>query len=163
MKIHPSEELKTQLGLQFLGGPNDLDHLLRESDFVVVSLPSTPETRGMIGERELRMMKSTAFIVNIARAAIIQEAALYRALKEEWIAGAAIDVWWIPHWWDSAWNPKGKPLYQFWKLPNVIATSHNIGSTDTPSDAGLRIITENIQCTYEGKPPINMVDKKLQY
>ncbi|MCK4952214.1 hypothetical protein KAS14_00295 [Candidatus Bathyarchaeota archaeon] len=163
LKRHPSEELKTQLGLNFLGGPNDLDHLLRESDFIVVTVPSTSETRGMIGERELRMMKSTAFIVNIARAAIIQEEALYKALKEKWIAGAAIDVWWIPHWWDSTWTPSSKPLYQFWKLPNVIATPHNIGSTDTSSDAGLRIIAENIRRIYEGKPPINKVDRKLQY
>ncbi len=161
---HHMDPLKTQLSIDFLGGPSDLDHLLRESDFVIVTVPSTPETRGMIGERQLRLMKSTAYIVNVARAAIIQEEPLYRALKEGWIAGAAIDVWWPPHWWDPVWNPAGlTPKYPIWKLPNVIATPHNIGSTDTPIDTGIRIIAENIRRVAEGKPPINQVDKTLQY
>lgn len=124
LKRRPSEELKNQLNLEFLGGPDDLDHLLRESDFVVVTVPLTPATRGMIGERELRLMKPTTYLVNVARAAIIEEALLYRALKEGWIAGAALDVWWTPHWWDPVWSPeKNKPSdFPFWELPNVIAT-----------------------------------------
>lgn len=164
LKRHPSEVLKNKFGLDFLGGPNDLDYLLQESDFVVLTVPLTPETRGMIGERELRLMKQTAYIVNVARAAIIQEEPLYRALTKGWIAGAAIDVWWPPHWWDPSWNPNGKkPRYPIWQLPNVIAIPHSIGSTDTTSDASLRIIAENIYRIYEGKPPINQIDKKLQY
>ena len=118
----------------------------------------------MIGERELRLMKKTSFIINVARAAIIQEEPLYKALKERRIAGAAIDVWWPPHWWDSRWNLLDiKPRFPIWELPNVIATPHSIGITDTPSDAGLKIIAENITRIYQGKPPINQVDKKLQY
>ncbi len=166
LKRHPSKSLKTQLDLNFLGGPDNLDYLLQESDFVVVTVPLTPQTRGMIGERELRLMKPTAYIVNVARAAIIQEEPLYRALKENWIAGAALDVWWPAHWWDPAWHKNGAPVpskYPIWRLPNVIATPHNIGSTDTPSDAGLCIIAENIRHIAEGKPLINQVDKDLQY
>ena len=165
LKRNPSEGLMEHIDLDFLGGPNDLHHLLRESDFVVVTLPLTPETKGMIGEKELRLMKSTAYLVNVARALLIQEEPLYRALKEGWIAGAALDVWWTPHWWDPIWNPEGKdPLeYPFWELPNVIATPHQIGSTRSRSDAAVRIMVENIKRIAEGKLPINLVNKKLQY
>jgi phosphoglycerate dehydrogenase-like enzyme len=167
LKRHPTEALRSRLDLEFLGGPRDLDFLLRESDFIVVTTPLTPETRGMIGERELRLMKRTAYLVNVARACIIQEEPLYRALKKGLIAGAAIDVWWTPHWWDPEWNKDGAPPSKFpiWRLPNVIATPHNIYSSEIPfpSEAGLKIIAENIRRVAEGKPPINQVNKKLQY
>lgn len=164
IKRHPKNYLKTQLNIDFLGGPSELDHLLQKSDFVIITSPLTAETRGIIGERELHLMKSTAYIVNVSRADIIQEEALYRALKEGWIAGAGLDVWWPPHWWDPAWNPNGQtPHHPIWKLPNVIATPHNIGSTDVPSDAGIHIIAENIRRIMEGKPPVNKVDKNLRY
>jgi phosphoglycerate dehydrogenase-like enzyme len=164
IKRYPKNPLKTQLNLDFLGGPGDLDYLLQESDFVIITVALTPETRGIIGDRELHLMKPTAHIVNVARADILQEEPLYRALKEGWIAGAALDVWWPPHWWSPDWNPNGRtPDYPIWKLPNVIATPHNIGSSDTRSDASLRIIAENIRRITEGKSPINQVDKKLQY
>ncbi len=164
IKRHPEDPLETPLAIDFVGGPDDLDYLLKESDFVVITLPLTPETRGMIGERELHMMKTTAYLVNIARGAIIQEEPLYKALKERWIAGAAIDVWWQEHWWDSKWNPNGvTPKFEFWKLPNVIATPHNIGSVDARTDDEFRVIVENIRRFAEGKPPINQVDTKLQY
>jgi len=101
---------------------------------------------------------------DVARAAIIQEEPLFRALKDGWIAGAALDVWWSPHWWSPTWKPSGEtPKYEFWKLPNVIATPHCIGQTDTPSDAGLHIIAENIRRVAHGRQPINLVDKQLQY
>jgi len=110
-------------------------------------------------------MKPTAFIVNVARAAIIQEEPLYRALEERRIAGAALDVWWKPHWWDTAWNPEGMDAsrFPFWELPNVICTPHNIGSTDSQSDASLEIMVENILRIRDGRPPINQVDKRLRY
>lgn len=165
LKRTPYEGLKERLNLEFLGGPEDLHQILSESDFLVVTLPLTPETRDLIGEEELHIMKPTAYIINVARAAIIQEQPLYRALKEGWIAGAALDVWWTPHWWDPVWNPEGKgpSNYPFWELPNVIATPHNIVSTDSRSDTALRIMVENIIRIADGKEPINQVDKNLQY
>jgi len=165
VRRHPDPELKESLGLEFLGGRGDLDRVMKESDFVVVTAPLTPETRGMIGEKEIRLMKPTAFIVNVARAAIIQEEPLYRALEEGRIAGAALDVWWKPHWWDPAWNPEGMDAsrFPFWELPNVICTPHNIGSTDSQSDAALEIMVENILRIRDGRPPINQVDKRLRY
>jgi phosphoglycerate dehydrogenase-like enzyme len=165
LRRHPDPELKKDLNLNFLGTSKDLDYFMKESDFVIVTVPLTPETRGMIGEKEIRLMKPSAFIVNVARAAIIQEEPLYRALEEGRIAGAGIDVWWKPHWWDPIWNSEGKDAseYPFWELPNVICTPHNIGSSDLTSDAGLNIMVENILRVNEGKPPINQVNKELRY
>ncbi len=153
------------MGLEFLGTPDDLIHVMSESDFVVVTAPLTPETRGMIGEEELRSMKPSAYILNVARAAIIQEEPLYRALSEGWIAGAALDVWWTPHFWDPLWNKEAKPAseYPFWELPNVICTPHSIVSTDSHSDAGLNVMVENILRVKRGEPPMNQVDKRLRY
>jgi phosphoglycerate dehydrogenase-like enzyme len=167
IKRRKSEELQQKMNLEFLGGPEDLDYVLSESDFVVVIVPLTPATRGMIGEREIGLMKRSAYLVNVARAAIIDEKALYFALKENKIAGAAIDVWWIPHWWDPKWKPElDKPSrYPIWELPNVIATPHNIGYSDFTkfSENPLEIIVENINNIVKGKPPINQVDKEHQY
>ena len=167
IKRRKSEELRQKMNLEFLGGPEDLDYVLSESDFVVVIVPLTPATRGMIGEREIGLMKRSAYLVNVARAAIIDEKALYFALKENKIAGAAIDVWWIPHWWDPKWKPElDKPSsYPIWELPNVIATPHNIGYSDFTkfSENPLKIIVENINNIATGNPPINQVDKEHQY
>jgi len=161
----PNPQLKETLGLEFLGGRDDLDHVMKEADIIVVTAPLTPETRGMIGEHQIRLMKPTALIVNVARAAIIQEEPLYTALKEGRIAGAALDVWWKPHFWDPFWNPEGADAsrYPYWELPNVICTPHNIGSTDTQTDAGLQIMVENILRLRDGKPLLNPVDTKLRY
>ena len=167
IKRQPDEELKKELNLEFLGGPDDLDYLMKESDIIVLSIPLTPATRGIIGEHELRLMKSTAFIVNIGRAVLIQEEPLYTALKENRIAGAGLDVWWIPHWWDPIWTPNDdKPShFPIWELPNVIATPHNVGFNERTifSENSLRIIAENINRIAQGKEPKNLVDKIHQY
>ncbi|MFW9941120.1 MAG: 2-hydroxyacid dehydrogenase [Candidatus Thorarchaeota archaeon] len=167
IKRRKSIDLQNEMKLEFLGGPEDLDYVLSESDFIVVIVPLTPATRGMIGEREIGLMKPSAYLINVARAAIIEEKALYFALKENRIAGAALDVWWIPHWWDTKWNPEiNKPSrYPFWELPNVIATPHNIGYGDYTrfSEEPLKIIANNIYNIAKGKPPINQVDKEHQY
>jgi phosphoglycerate dehydrogenase-like enzyme len=160
-----NEELRKALDLQWLGGKDDLDKLMRESDFIIITIPLTPETRGMVGEHEIRQMKKGSYLVNIARAAIVQEKALYEALSDKHLAGAAIDVWWQPHFWDPIWNVEENPAsaYPFWELDNVICTPHNIGSTDYLSNAYLEIIIENIIRTRDGKPPINQVNKQFRY
>jgi D-3-phosphoglycerate dehydrogenase len=71
---------------------NDLDRLLAESDYISLHAPATPETIGLIGERELRLMKPSAYLINTSRGALVDEDALSRALEEGWIAGAALDV-----------------------------------------------------------------------
>jgi phosphoglycerate dehydrogenase-like enzyme len=164
MKRDPKDVSELKVTPDFLGGPRDLDFVLTKSDFIVITAPLTPETRGMIGERELRLMKPTAYIVNVGRGPIIQEEPLYRALKEGWIAGAALDVWWFEPWWGQNRNAGGTaPEIEIWKLPNVIATPHDIASTDAGEDAELRVVAENIRRVAEGKPAINQVNKELQY
>ena len=166
-KRRPSKKLVRELGLDFLGGPGDLEHVLGTSDFLVITLPLTPETRGLIGDSELRKMKKSAFLVNIARAGIIEEESLYKALKEGWIAGAGLDVWYNEYWSKPGWQGKGEKAepsrFPIHRLENVIATPHCVGSSETRRRRGLEIIAENISRIARGEEPINQVDRKLRY
>jgi D-3-phosphoglycerate dehydrogenase / 2-oxoglutarate reductase len=94
---------------------NDLAHLLSASDYVSLHAPASPETHGLIGEDQLRRMKPTAYLINTSRGALVDEAALFRALTEGWIAGAALDVM------AAEPPPADHPLLA---LPNVIVTPH---------------------------------------
>jgi phosphoglycerate dehydrogenase-like enzyme len=76
-----------------VGGPEMMNEVLRRSDYVVISMPATPETFGCIDRRRLGLIKSTAFLINVSRAEIVDEDALYEALAQRSIAGAALDVW----------------------------------------------------------------------
>lgn len=159
------EALREELGLEWLGDKDDLDQLMQESDFLIVTIPLTPDTVGLVGEHEIRQMKQGSYIVNVARAAILQEKPLYDALVDGHLAGAAIDVWWQPHFWYPLWNTENKPAsaYPFWELDNVICIPHNIGFTNHQSDASLDIMVENIRRIRDGETPINLVNKQLRY
>jgi phosphoglycerate dehydrogenase-like enzyme len=100
-----------KFGIRFVS----LDELLAQSDFVTLHAALTPETRGLIGEAQLRRMKSSAYIINTARGAIMEEAALFRALSEKWIAGAALDAFVVEP------LPADHPLRT---APNVLLTPH---------------------------------------
>lgn len=106
----PDPTLGQELDVTYM----DLPTLLRSSDFVTIHLPLTPATRGFISLQELRMMKPTAYLINTSRGGVVDEAALYQALKEGWIAGAALDVF-------SEEPPRGNPLLE---LENVVCTPH---------------------------------------
>src|SRR5207247_1796121 len=80
-------------GVASVGGPDALDDVLARSDYLAVTLPLTPETRGVLGARQFRSMKPGAILINVARAQIVDEDALYTALAERRLAGAALDVW----------------------------------------------------------------------
>jgi phosphoglycerate dehydrogenase-like enzyme len=166
IKRNPSKG-SGELDLDFLGGPGDLERVLKVSDFVVVSLPLTPETEGLIGERELRVMKGSAFLVNIGRAEIVEEEPLYKALKEGWIAGAGLDVWYYEYWSDPAWRKKGGEAepsrFPIHRLENVVATPHFVGSGEGRPQEMLEVIAENISRIARGENPIRQVDRKLRY
>lgn len=100
--------------------PEQLHELLRLCDYVVISVPLTRETEKLIGEDELRIMRSNAYLVNIARGRVIDEQALIRALREGWIAGAGLDVT------EEEPLPSESPLYA---MPNVILTPHISGNS----------------------------------
>ena len=133
---------------------SELHRLLGESDFVVLSMPLTPETRGMIGEAELRAMKPSAVLVNIARGPVTVEADLIRALREGWIAGAALDVF------DKEPLPADSPL---WDMENVILTPHISGGTEIYNQRAVTIFADNLRRYLAGEPLQNVVDPARGY
>jgi phosphoglycerate dehydrogenase-like enzyme len=165
LRRNRNEKIRMELGIDWLGGVDELDYLMSESDFLIVTVPLTPDTKGMLGEHEFSLMKEGSYVVNVARAAILQEKPFYDALKSGRLAGAGIDVWWQPHFWDPLWNVDNNPAskYPFWDLDNVICIAHQIGSSDSQTDASLKIMVENILRTRAGLPPTNQVDKVLRY
>jgi phosphoglycerate dehydrogenase-like enzyme len=157
IKRDPESELEEGLEVDFLGGFRDLERILRSSDFLVLCAPLTTETRGMIGEKELRSMKPTAYLINIGRGALVDDAALFRALTEGWIAGAGLDVWPSPM---KDRNPSPSGVN---KLRSVVATPHIAGITDQIVRESAQTIAGNIKRVYEGRTPVNLVDPSLGY
>jgi phosphoglycerate dehydrogenase-like enzyme len=141
-------------GLSLLGGPDALDEVLRRADYLAVTLSLNDATRGLIGERELSLMKPTAAVVNVSRAEIIDEDALYRALLERRIAGAALDVWYRYPRDAGPTLPARRPFHE---LDNVLMTPHVSGWTDGMLEARAKLIAENIQRTARGEPPLNLI------
>ena len=134
--------------------PDHLMEMLPLCDFVVVALPLTPETRGFLGEEQFKAMKRTAFLINIARGQIVQEEALVRALREGWIAGAAVDVF--------AQEPL-PPESEMWEVPNLIVTPHMAGNFSAYLDRVMDILRENLRRFVAGEPMINVLDKQRGY
>jgi D-3-phosphoglycerate dehydrogenase len=130
-----------------LGKPATLDDLLTQSDYVTVHCPLTDETRGMIGARELALMKPTAVIMNLARGGIIEEGALYEALRDGRIAAAAPAPSHRP-------PPVDHPLFT---LSNVLLSPHIGGSTREASDRGEWGAAQEVIRVLEGHPPKNPV------
>ncbi|HEY1430093.1 MAG TPA: 2-hydroxyacid dehydrogenase, partial [Stellaceae bacterium] len=106
---------------------SELDRMLPECDYVVLCTALGPETEGLINARRLALMKRSAFLVNIARGAVVDEDAVYAALRDRTIAGAALDVWWR---YPDAAEPERRPSrHPFHELPNVVMTPHCSGWT----------------------------------
>jgi len=133
----------------------ELDGMLPECDVVLISTALGPETEGLIGTRRLALMKDTAFIVNIARGTVINEDAIYEALRDRRIAGAALDVWWQ---YPNAAEPerRGSRL-PFHDLPNVIMTPHCSGWTAGMVRRRWDEVADNIGRFTRGEPVINLV------
>ena len=136
--------------------PSGTGEVLAKSDFVVILLPLTPGTKNIIGEKELKLMKPTAYIINVSRGGVVDENALIKALSENWIAGAGLDVFTT----DPGPLPKNS---KFWDLPNVIITPHNAGPRDDYEDLLNRQFCLNLKRFMAGKELIGIVDKKLGY
>lgn len=141
-------------GVAFVGGPERLDEVLAAADHLVVTMPSNGQTRGLLDARRLALMKPGAFLVNVARADIIDEAALYEALADRRIAGAALDVWYRYPSGPGETMPSAKPFHT---LDNVLLTPHASGWTQGMLDARAALIAENIARTARGEPPLNAV------
>jgi phosphoglycerate dehydrogenase-like enzyme len=134
--------------------PDQLLDVLPEADSVVLAIPLTRETQGLIGEPELRAMKPSAYIVNVSRGGTIQEDALIRALREGWIAGAGLDVF------ETEPLPADSPL---WGMDNVIITSHYAGIVLDYDERALAIFLDNLRRYRAGEPLHNVVDKEVGY
>ncbi len=135
-------------------GPDQLRELLGQSDVVVMAAPLTQETRGMLGEREFRMMKRSAYFINVGRGATVDEAALARALAEGRIAGAAVDVF------AEEPPPKNHPL---WGVENAILSPHVSGFLPSYDDKCADLFAENLRRWLRGAPLINLVDRAKGY
>ena len=137
-----------------VGGPDRLDEVLARADYLAITLSLNDSTRGLIGRRELALMKASAFLVNVARAEIVDEAALYDALAGGRLAGAALDVWYRypqdnwPTW------PADRPFHA---LPNVLMTPHMSGGTQGTVQSRATLVASNIDRVARGEAPLNLV------
>lgn len=135
--------------------PQDrLGYLLKESDFVVLALPLTSATRNLIGEQELRIMKPSAFLINISRGGLVDEPALIRALQEKRLAGAGLDVFHVEP------LPPESPL---WHMDGVIITPHIGALSPYLMYNANRLFIENLRRYLTGKPLLNVFDRTRGY
>ncbi len=141
-------------GVDAVFGPDELLDLLPQADVVVMTVPLTEETRGMIAARELQAMKSTSILVNVGRGGVIDEGALVLALREGWIAGAGLDVF------ETEPLPEDSPL---WDLGGLIITAHYAGRTPHYHERALEVFLDNLERYVAGDPLRNVVDKELGY
>ncbi|MYB42035.1 MAG: D-2-hydroxyacid dehydrogenase [Chloroflexi bacterium] len=137
--------------------PGDLDVLLAESDYVVLAMPLTEETRGLIGAGELRTMGARgdrSYLINIARGEVVDEPALIEALRDGVIAGAALDVFYREP------LPADSPL---WELDNVILTPHISGGNENYNEAATSIFCDNLRRYLAGEELHNIIDPDRGY
>ena len=120
------------------------DEVLRQSDFVTVHMPKTPETTGMIGEAQFALMKPTAYVINVARGGLIDEDALYDALTSGAIAGAGLDVF------TTEPPVEGGPAHRLLALPNVVVTPHLGASTDEAQEKAGVSVARSVKLALEG-------------
>jgi phosphoglycerate dehydrogenase-like enzyme len=141
--------------VEWVGTLRDLDTVLGAADILVVSLPLTRATHGLIGARELSLMKSDAILVNVARGAIVDEGALYQHLRSNPTFSVGIDAWWEEPASDEPFTT-GRP---FFELPNVLASPHNSANTGHSLAAAARLAAENIARYLRGEPALHLIDR----
>ncbi|HUI68535.1 MAG TPA: 2-hydroxyacid dehydrogenase [Nitrospirota bacterium] len=147
---------RTEEPVEFIGTLNDLQRVISSSDVVVISLPLTKATRGLIGKRELEWMKPNAILINVARGDIIDEGALYAHLSihPEFLAG--IDAWWIEPFRSGEFCTN----YPFLTLPNVLGSPHNSAMVPGITDEGTMRAAENIKHFLKGEIPVGVVRRE---
>ena len=152
VREHVEKSHGTSLASVF--GPNALDEMLQVSDYVVLAAPLTERTRALINHDRLLQMKPDAYLINVSRGALIDQAALLDALDRHRIAGAALDVF------------EKEPLPPdslLWKTANVIITPHTAALTDKLWERHYVLVAENLRRFLAGAPLLNIVDKARGY
>lgn len=139
--------------VDWIAGTDRLDELLRASDVLVLCLPLTPASSGLIGARELALMKPDAVLVNLARGEIVDEAALYAHLLATPGFTACIDAWWV----EPVRHGRFAMGHPFMRLPNVIASPHNSASVASGRDTALARATANALRALAGETPDHLV------
>jgi phosphoglycerate dehydrogenase-like enzyme len=134
--------------------PKDLDRALSEADYAVIAAPDTPETRAMIGERQLAAMKPSAFLINMSRGSLVDEEALVKALRTRRIAGAALDVT------TEEPLPATSPL---WELENIFITPHTSAATEQLWERQKELLIGNLEKWFAGRELANLVDPERGY
>lgn len=148
IRAHP-QKLKPPFVMK-VWGPQELWHLLRVSDFVVICLPHTPGTVRVIGREQLKEMKKTAYLINVGRGMNVDTEALVESLQNGQIAGAGLDVFEPP-------EPLS-PEHPLWNMDNVIITPH-CAARPTPPERRERVFLENFNHFIKGEELINIIDK----
>ena len=151
----PSDSEATHLGFDAVYRMDDLDSVLQQADFVMLSLPLTESTEGLIGTRELALMKPSACLINVARAKVVVEEALFDALQRRQIKAAALDVWYNePNAPGEATMPASCP---FWELDNVIMAPHASSLTTGMLTRKLQFMAQNIDRLARGEALQNVI------
>jgi phosphoglycerate dehydrogenase-like enzyme len=135
-------------------GRNNSARCSPQCDVVVVAIPLTPATRGLVGESFLRAMRPTARLINLGRGQIVQEPALLRALREGWIAGAMLDVV------SQEPLPATSPLYA---APNLLVTPHISSAIKKYWERLAELFAENLRRYNAGQPLLNVIDREKGY
>jgi phosphoglycerate dehydrogenase-like enzyme len=156
MSVLGIDARRTELatGMKRIAGPDALDDLLPLADFVILTVPQTPKTRGLIDRGRLKLMKSTAFLINVGRGATVCLGALLEALEEGDIAGAALDVF------------EDEPLpaeHALWTMRRVIITPHVAVNGPHLETRWYEVLSDNMRLFIEGRPLRNVVDKSEGY
>jgi phosphoglycerate dehydrogenase-like enzyme len=142
-------------GVDELLPPTALAMLLRQSDFVALCAQWTPETEHLIGAAEFQQMKSTAYLINVARGDLLDQNALVTALRQKRIAGAVLDVYTEEF--------TGPPPEELWQLPNVVITPHTSVGTDVSHARGMELFCENLRRYLRKEPLLNVIDWNRGY
>jgi len=154
---NPSTRIPGDHGLAFLGRLDDLPRVLKAADYLVLALPLESDTQNLVGLAQLDTMKSSAFLINVARAGLVDEDALFDALSARRIKGAALDVWYH---YPEARDGTGQALpanRSFQRLDNVIITPHSSGSTEETYRLRAEDSARNIRRFLEGQELTNVV------
>lgn len=149
------EQLEKKYGLTFLGAPDKLEYVVKNSDFIIIAVPLTDKTENMVNERMLKLMKGK-YLINIGRGKVVDEKSLYRHLKNGDLAGAAIDTWYQ---YPDKNHPERFPSqYAFHELSNVILTPHNAGYSDKAIEENILSVYKNITRIFYGEETENRIN-----
>jgi lactate dehydrogenase-like 2-hydroxyacid dehydrogenase len=142
-----------------------VQNFVQDSDFIILSVPLTKESTGLVDGEFLSWMKPTAILVNISRGHIIDEGALFNALKNEQILAAALDVWWDypKRFWDTQAHGGPSDNYPFHELENVVVSPHRAAYSESVLQSGISTAGNNVLRFIRGEELQNVIDLQLGY